>query len=186
MQSTEAIILRCVPYLETSHVITLFSREFGIISLLLRSSSKNKARSFSALLKVEVEVIVSEKELWKCRGIEILSSYPQLRANFERLKVTAKLLDHLAKVLPARTKVEDYYLLLDQHLHILPECKSPYAAAASFLVKYLAYEGSLNVQPFSQSEQIALKALLEASSTVLAELSCERTIFEKLLAFASL
>src|SRR5437868_437748 len=102
MQSTEAIILRTVPYLETSHVLTLFSREFGIISLLLRSSNKNKARSFSALLKVEVEVMVSEKELWKCRGIEILSSYPQLRANFERLKASAKLLDHLAKVLPAR------------------------------------------------------------------------------------
>jgi DNA repair protein RecO len=180
MQSTEAIILKTVSYLETSHVLTLFSREFGIVSVMLKSLSKNKARSYSALLKVEAEIIPSEKELWKCRGIAILSSYPQLRTSLIRLQVVAQLLELLSKIIPPRTPVQEIYSLLDEHLFILPECQSPYTAAASFLVKYLHQEGSLNLFPFSQSEKTTLKLILEAPLTHLPSHFCEKTLFEKI------
>ncbi|HXF28513.1 MAG TPA: recombination protein O N-terminal domain-containing protein, partial [Chlamydiales bacterium] len=71
MQALEGIILKTVRLQETNEILTLFSKEQGIISLIV----KRRQQSFSPLLKIEAEIMISEKELKKCRHIHVTGSF---------------------------------------------------------------------------------------------------------------
>jgi len=175
MQSIEGIIVKAAVFEESSHLLTIFSKECGIIRVIHKSSAKKMIRSFSQLLKVEATVTVSQKELWKCRELQIVASYQGLRRQLITLEIGTYLLKRIEAFLPPRQPVDELYHLLDDHLLALAEQVRPYAVGASFLLKLYQHEGVLP-PAFSQKAG----ELLMAHVDELGKFDCTEELFRKI------
>ncbi len=142
-QAVEGITLASFSFQENSHILSVFSKEHGRIKCVAKSSRKSHLRGFCPLLGVEMQVIPSDKELWKCRECLVTTSYPSLRLSLEHIRYAAQVTDLLNKILPLQHPVEQLYELYDKFLFTMPNFKKPHVAACIFLEKFLVIEGML-------------------------------------------
>lgn len=175
MKAIEGIILKTSSFEERSHLVTLFSKECGLIQIVTKSYSQKIQQSFSPLLKVEAQVALSDKELWKCTHIMTTASYQALRLNLEKLKIASYLLKKLQRILPPKQPVEYLYTLLDSHLFAMGEYRSPYSVGASFLLKLYEHEGVLR-----EKQDPLLKTLLKAEVAELRDIDCSVEILREI------
>jgi recombinational DNA repair protein (RecF pathway) len=173
MEAIEAIITRSTPFEERGHILLAFSSQFGFISLFHKQFKSQNMRGLSPLLKIEAEVIPSEKDLWKAKKLHITGSYQALRLNRDKLSLAFFFLKTLEELLPKRAQSLFHYGLLDSHLDLLKEGRSPFAVASSFLLKLYAHEGILK-RELSKEEELLLLGSIES----IKELHCTRELFE--------
>jgi recombinational DNA repair protein (RecF pathway) len=175
MEAIEAIITRTTSFEERSHILLAFSREFGFVSLIHKQFRSQNLRGLSPLLKIEAEVIPSEKDLWKATKLHVAHSYQALRLNRDRLSLAFFFLKTLEEMLPKRAQSLFHYALLETHLDLMAESRSPFAIASSFLLKLYFHEGILK-RGLSKEEEL----LLSGSREIVKELACERQFFEEI------
>ena len=139
MRAIEAIVLKAKRFQEHKHILTLFSKECGIISVIATA----RKQAFSPLLKVEVELMPSEKELKKCKAVQIVGSYQALRLSLEKLQRAAMMLDFVEKELPTDEPVEELYELLEMHLVDMCEAENSRQVADSFYRQWKLFQGEI-------------------------------------------
>ncbi|MDB6081248.1 MAG: recO [Chlamydiia bacterium] len=175
MKSIEGIILKARSFGEASHILTLFSKECGLIQLVTNNHYKKFLRSYSPLLKVEADVIPSDKELWKCKELIITASYQACRLNLEKLKIAIFILHKIHRILPYRQPIESLYVIIDEHLNALNEHPKPYAAGASLLLKLYHHEGMLQEHLYPNVEK-----LLKADLRELEDIDCSLELLREI------
>ena len=153
MHKLEGIILKTSNFEETSHILTVFSKEYGLTFLVTKNYATKIGRSLSPLLKIETSVKSTQKELWKAGHISIIDSYASLRLSFDKLKLAAQLSQIVMHMIPPKTQQEELYHLFDLHLDALARKNAPFAVAASFLLKFFHLEGMLPAIPTDSIEQ---------------------------------
>ena len=141
--AVEGITLTSFAFQETSHIISLLTKEHGRIKCVTKSYRKTQVRSISPLLGVELLVIPSEKELWKCKEYIVRTSYPHLRTSLKHLRIAAEITNFLDKFLPLHHQVLHLYTLYSDFLAHLPHFIHPHVAATCFLEKLMVHEGML-------------------------------------------
>ncbi len=147
MQKTEAVVgitLASFPFQENAHILSIFSKEHGKIKCVTKSYSKSKARGFSPLLGVEMVVIPSDKELWKCKECIVTTSYQALRLSLTHLRFAAEVTDLINRLLPLQHPVPELYALYSQFLADIAHMEPAHSAACIFLEKLLITEGMLD------------------------------------------
>lgn len=142
-QAIEGITLASVAFQESSHILSVLTPQHGRIKCVTKSARKSQARGLGPLLAVEMQVIPSEKELWKCTQCDVATSYPFLRLSLNHLRYAAQVTDLLDKLLPLHHPVPHLYALYSQYLANLPNIAEPHIAACMFLEKLLVLEGML-------------------------------------------
>ena len=181
MESIEGIILRSQKFEDHGQILTLFSKERGVLSLMYKDSSKKEGRSFGPLLKVEALIRPSDKDLLRCFSLSILASWQALRLDYDRIRLAAGFLDLIGRTLPKKAASPFHYTLLDDHLKALSEAKFPYAIASSFFLKILQHEGIL-----AHTLREEGKGFLEESVFSLHETECSRDFCMRLIDVAGL
>jgi hypothetical protein len=181
MQKVEGIILKTSSFEDSSHILHVLSKEFGIISLVAKGYSSKIQRSYSPLLKIEAIVIQSQKELWKCKELTIVASYTGLRLSLEKLKLASYLIKIVHQILPQKVPLEEIYTLLDEHLYSLSTGAMPYTKASSFLLKFFYLEGMLPpISTHSDQENELLQKILETRVTELDDLESAAELFTRI------
>jgi DNA repair protein RecO len=100
---TEAVVLRTVDYSESSLIVTLFTREHGVIAVIAKGAKRPKSK-FAALM-VPGQVIEAVIYIKGTRNVQTLSeaSYmlklDQLRIDLEKLALTTTTLELIKQVL---------------------------------------------------------------------------------------
>ncbi len=142
MQSTEGIVLRTTPFEEHSFISTLFTKHFGIVSVIKRV--KKEQMSISPLVKIELTLRPTSHDLWKAKDIIITTSYPNLRTSLEAIQLAALMLKRLSMLLPFHEPHDEVYVLFDTHLKLLGSGSENKAIACSFFVHLYYLEGLLS------------------------------------------
>jgi len=146
-EAITGITLATSTFEETAHILSVFSKEHGRIKCVHKSFRKASVRGLSSLLAVEMTVCPSDKELWKCQDVTVVTSYPALRLKLDRLRHAAEVTDLIDKLLPLHLAVPHIYELYAAFMHHLPHFAAPDVAASLFLEKFYASEGMLEGQP---------------------------------------
>lgn len=181
----EAIILKATPFEERSFILSLFSKEYGRISCVVKSK-KSSHTSFSPLLRVEAEVCVSHKALWKCARCEVTNSYPNLRLKLPTLKNAVATTQFLSYTLPLHAEQAELYDLLQQYFIYLPFFKEPHVATTAFMAKFCLLEGLLGKSyPLNHEELDVCQSLAQKDFESLTQTSCETGMLEKLQLIAT-
>ncbi len=139
----EGITLASFAFQENSHILSVFSKEYGRIKCVVKGTKKMPIRGLGPLLGVEMQVIVSDKELWKCPECIVTTSYPHLRKTLEALRYGAEISLLLDRLLPLHHPVPNLYGLFSSFLSDMPSFEKPCVAACTFLEKFLVAEGML-------------------------------------------
>jgi DNA repair protein RecO len=153
MHKIEAIILKTQNFAETSHILSVFSKEFGIVNLLTKNYAAKIARSYSPFLKIETSVRSTEKELWKAGSIHISNSFSLLRTSLEKIELAALMAKTLNHLLPPNSPTIEVYTLFEEHLEALAKSDVPFAISTSFFLKFFYHEGLLGAIPTENKEE---------------------------------
>ena len=182
-QAIEAIILKSIAHQEKSYIVTLFSKELGKICVASRLSKKTAA--LSPLSLIEAVVTPSDKQIVKCRSLEVRNVFFHLRQNLNVLRLCLQMCRYLEYTLPLCAPVSALYeefMLFVQHI---AHYKTPHVAAVKFLAKLCLLDGILGVCPPLSQEEVALcLSFANQPYEALQDAFCEKALLEKLFVVA--
>ena len=120
-QKYQAIVLKKQLFGEGDEIITFYTKESGKLRALAKSSKFNKSRlqhALQTLFCINL-TMAGRGGLPKIIGAEIKNIYPQIRENFEALKISFYALELVIKFTPDEQQHEDLFLLLQDFLQFL-------------------------------------------------------------------
>jgi DNA repair protein RecO (recombination protein O) len=143
-QALEGIILRTTPFKERDRVVTLFTPQLGMISLLAKKiSTTEKMALFSPFSLIEVHLFKKKSDLYLLKDASLLSDHLFLREKWLLLEAAGKMAQALLySQLPCKA-APLLYALFKSCLKQLPHFQDPAALLILFYLKLLTHEGVL-------------------------------------------
>ncbi|MCY4171527.1 MAG: DNA repair protein RecO [Bacteroidetes bacterium] len=125
---TEGIVLRSMPYRETSKLVTLYTRELGKITIIARGGQSLKNRFGSTLqLLSHVQAVIFSRPT---RSIQVLSEcshitvYSDIREDLEKLTIGQRICEIVLKITEEGQRSFELFQLLINVLTALNDPKS--------------------------------------------------------------
>src|SRR5215210_3504083 len=134
----EGVVLKTIKLGEADRIVTLFTRHNGKVRAVAKGIRKTKSR-FGARLEplTRADLIVYRgRNLDTITGVDIITSFDELRRDYVSLTAGAALVDMVEKITPDREKALSVYALLVGGLQALASGKPN--VVPSFIVKLLS------------------------------------------------
>lgn len=143
-EKAQGVVLRAFDYKDRQRIITLFTQEAGVISLIIKGISKKSYRTLALstpLSEVEVLFTKGRSELFRFVDGTLLNEHLFLRQQYAFLQTAGVLAQAiLQSQLPGKPSPALYQLFL-AFLKQVPNFKNPLALLCSFRLKLLKHEG---------------------------------------------
>ena len=143
LEKVEGIVLRSFPYKEKNHIITVFSRENGLISLL----TKKRAALSNCFCKGEFIYRKTNSDLYRLSDGSILDTHLHLRDSSKTLFAVGKMGKAILTLLPPQASSVSIYQLFTSYITQISHFPNPYVLSTSFYLKLLKHEGLLHIHP---------------------------------------
>ena len=153
VQESVGVVLKSVPYSESSLISRIFTPEFGKISIIARGAKKTKGGS-SAMLEpmniVEFQMNFNEsKDLQILREISINQNLSRIRANIKKMAIGLVMVEILDKTTHQYDPAPILYRLIESSISELNISNIPNLALFIFyLIQFSKYSG---FNPVSES-----------------------------------
>ncbi|MDT8322909.1 MAG: DNA repair protein RecO [Bacteroidota bacterium] len=135
---TECIVLRSMKYGESSRILTLYTRDFGRMSVIVKGARSSKAKFGAALdlMSRSAAVIYTkeQRELQLLTQADLLQQYRRIVDSADRLMYGFAVLDFLSATVHGEEAHEELYDIL---LHALEALNMEEARPANVLLHYL-------------------------------------------------
>jgi DNA repair protein RecO (recombination protein O) len=174
-EKSEGLVLRSMDYKERSRIITLFTKESGLLSLIVKGLSKKNYSLFSItspFCQAEFIYIPGRSDLFRYQDSTLVNAHLLLRGKLEHLQAAGELAQAiLYSQLPGKP-APDLYTLLISYLQQITCFENPLPLIASFHLKILNHEGLLarsvegrsQASFFSDEEWLFLEPLIYTRS----------------------
>src|SRR3990167_10642545 len=96
LEKTTAITLKTIPYKENSKILKLFSKDHGIISVIINnlSSKKNNFFKLASVFTIsEIDLKKSSSEIFNVKDCDILDENLFLRSNLQYIKTASYMIN---------------------------------------------------------------------------------------------
>ncbi len=123
IQKVEAVVLRSMNYQESSKILTIFTREFGALGVIVKGARRAKNK-FGASLEplAHINAIIYKKEsreLQLLTDAELIDSFPGIQQDFEKLFLSLSILELTYIVTRHSEKSNPLFDLLVNTLHTI-------------------------------------------------------------------
>lgn len=162
LKQVEGIILQSLPLRERTQILTLFTKEQGLLKLVTPSKSSSTPLLFSPLSRGSFLYLPHSRggDLHKYREGRLLDAHLPLRQNLSTLQSAGSMAQSLHSSQMPEKQAPLLYQLFCLYLRYLPQVQDPTVLECSFFLKLLKHEGLL---PFS-GQCIQCKTPLKNSS----------------------
>lgn len=170
IEQVEGIILHTLDYQDYDQIITVFSKEEGMIKFIIKgakSYQKRQGITTAPLTRAEFLYTRGKSDLWKCQEMTILDYQLALRNNLVYLQTAFDFVKALQATQTGSKPAPELYQLLTIYLGRLPLSRGPANLAASFRLKLLCHEGVFTVEEahfFHQKEKEIVEILAYSRS----------------------
>jgi DNA repair protein RecO (recombination protein O) len=145
-EKSEGIVLKSLDYKERQRIVTVFTKNFGLISLIFNSISRRNARMLSLSTSFCIGEFVFSRgrsELFRFQDGSVANDMFSLRSRFAHLQAAGAIAQAvLCSQLPGKPAPE-LYSLMESYLKQIPHFDNPSPLASSFILKLLKHEGML-------------------------------------------
>ena len=142
---TQALILESIRWHESSKIVTLYTRQEGLLKVIAKGALRNKSQFAGRLETLNlVQCIISQKEtrdLQILTQAEILEPFSALKADLHRLPYGLAMAELLKKVFEKGHKDEIFFDFLLTMLHALGLSRQPEIVFWYFLLKFVSSLG---------------------------------------------
>jgi DNA repair protein RecO (recombination protein O) len=138
----EGVVLRTIKLGESDRIVTLFTRSNGKIRAVAKGVRKTKSR-FGGRLEpfTRVQLLIYQgRNLDTITSADIVTSFDEIRTDYQRLKSAAVMVELVDKITPDRESALSVYALLLAGLRALAKGGSD-SIVPAFIVKLLSVSG---------------------------------------------
>ena len=143
IESIEGIILSETNYSESSKILNVLTKEYGLIGVISKGcrNMKSKLRGVSRkLLLGTIHIYYKPNGLSTLIGVDVINSYSKTLMDLEKISYASFILDLINQVLK-QTESEEIFDLLKDTLNKLEEGLNPIALTNILEIKLLDYLG---------------------------------------------
>lgn len=148
-ETQEGLVLRNLDYEERKRIITLFTPEKGLISLIVKNITRKKTHLLvltAPLTHAEFTYSIRRSDLYTFYDGSVLNAHYPLRDKLSSIETAITFIKALLKTqLPGKQAPLLFHLTLT-YLKYLPTFENPAPLLASFLLKLLKHEGHLSLK----------------------------------------
>lgn len=137
----QGIVLRKTPYKEKSSILTLFTKEKGVLSLFVKNSTKKQHILFSPLTEAEFVYQSKNQKYCSFQDGSIIDLHYFLRSHLESLEAASKMVKIILQTQLPGNKTPALYTLFS--LYLKNVTLNPSSIVSSFLLKLMHHEGNL-------------------------------------------
>ena len=149
MEKTEGITLKSIEFREYQRIITVMTKDLGIISLIVsRLGSKNyRLINLTSPLTCGEFVFKQRKsDLWRFLDGSILQTHAPIRQELSKLNAAQAMLKRILDTQLPHKPAPALYLLLKSFLGRLQTTPVPDVLLTAFILKLLRHEGLLSIK----------------------------------------
>jgi len=186
MHKFRAIVLKSFDFQEREKILTLFTEEVGIASMIVKRISPKNSQLInlcSPLTIAEYHCVKGKSDLYSYRDGSLIDLHLDLRKDFDQLQSAFKLLEVIkSSQIPGRASPE-IFALLSAYLRQIPNFSDQIPLKTSFLLKVLFHEGlvSPRQEGFTLDEQqLICDLLLQRKFPNLADMQVPEEFFIKI------
>ncbi len=192
-ETHEGLVLRSLDYKDRQKIITLFTPNRGVISLIVKGITRKKNHLLtltSPFTRAEYHFFIGRTDLYTFRDGTPLKTHQHLRSNLSHIASATDIAKALlASQLPGKPAPALYALTL-AYLEHLSSFTDPTPLTTSYLLKLLKHDGLLCInhlpRTFTSEEKNLLVQLSEARMmTTLRQTSIPHLLLEKTHRFFS-
>lgn len=151
----EGLILKSLIFKESDHILTVFSKEQGLVSLF--SKKKNPHSLNSPLIQAEFVVEQGKGELYPCKEISLINSFLKIREKIESFEAAFQLVRAILDSQFPHKPAPQLYELFIRYLQEIPQTSNPGTLSSSFFLKVLRHEGLFGLSFRCSACQIELQ-----------------------------
>lgn len=147
-RQTEAITLRSLDYKDRQRIVTLFTKESGRVSLIIKGISPKKPLLLTLSTPfciAEVHYLKGRSDLHHYQDGTLLNPLSTLRTSYSHLTAATHMATTLLTTQLPEKKSPDLYHLLKAYLLHLHTFTDPTPLTLSFQLKFLLHEGLLSL-----------------------------------------
>lgn len=142
---SDAVILDSIRWKETSKIVSLFSREFGIIKVIARGVYRNKS-AFAGKLETlnRAEVVINSRpsrSLQILTEVDVIDSYKTIRPDLQRLPYALAILELIRQTIRESHPDMIFYDFIIVLFDAIKNVKNPEIIFIYFLLKLVSYLG---------------------------------------------
>ena len=148
-EKVEGVTLLAKSFGENNKIISVFTKEKGLISLMIKRLSQKKSSLFalaSPFCVGEFVYKVGKGDIYTILDAAILKENFELRSSFETIECAAKMTRAILNSQMPHKSAPAVYMLLKAYLGNLWQFERPQTLLASFYLKILLHEGLLDPQ----------------------------------------
>lgn len=149
LQKSEGVVLHALKYGDYDQILTVFTREEGLIKLIVKGAYRNQNKgSFTAPL-TQAEFIYSKRQssLFHCREKSVVNYHLSLRESLECLEGACAMVKSLQATQVELKPAPLVYELFTCYLDRLPHTLQVKNLVSSFQLKLLRHEGLFGLTP---------------------------------------
>lgn len=141
--TTEAIVLRSRKQGDTSKIVSLYSRDYGLVDVIAKGAREMKSKFGSALEPFNcAKVIFYKKEgrdLYLLSGAETALALRNLQSDLEHIEAATRVAELLLRSQNHEECHPELYALVKQTLLVMSECKDAVSVLPILFAYYLQY-----------------------------------------------
>jgi len=144
---TEGLILRSIPYKDYDQILTLYTPDCGVLSVIVkaaRSQRRGLSSAVSPLSRVECVLRKGKGELLQCREISVLNHNLFLRECVNALRTACDMVQAIRASQPPEKAAPELYKLLIKMIERLEFSPSFPSLLAAFRLKVMQHDGLLD------------------------------------------
>lgn len=148
LEKTQCITLQSIPYKERQSIISVYTKDQGIISLIIKGISEKKTAFLSLNTPFCLADIIYRKgrsDIYLLHDATILDENLLLRKDLSFINSAYILAKAILDSQMPHKKAYSLYALLDTYLKKIPFTSSQEGLIISFLLKLLKHEGLINL-----------------------------------------
>jgi DNA repair protein RecO (recombination protein O) len=149
---TEALVLSKLDYGDTSSIVTLFTKNYGKLSAIIKGARNPKSKTgFIADPLNHLQVILYKKDTREVQilsGADIVSHFSKIKEDFEKLKYSYAILELVKKLVPEHEVNERLFMGLVRIFYLFDNSdehpKIIFGRFFMFFITQLGYEIQIN------------------------------------------
>ncbi len=148
ISTVKGIVLKKIEFGDTSHIVTLYTKEHGKLSAIIKGSRSSKSKMGNKVDVMNfVEVVLYRKksrEVQIISQVDLINPFPKIKENLEKLKYATAVLELLLALIPEDDVNERLFTGTVKALEKLDESEkldaNIFAKYLMFFIKEIGYE----------------------------------------------
>ncbi len=146
----EGLVLRRVDYKDRQKIITIFTPQRGLVSLIVKGITRKKTNLLtltSPFTRAQYNYRIGRSDLYQYLDGTPLATHHNIRNNLDHIETAAELVKALLLTQMPGKAAPALYALTISYLHELHQFKNPTTLSSSFFLKLLKHDGLLALSP---------------------------------------